>query len=102
MKYNVNLGFKEGDLVYHIKNNIIQTNQLFKVHAFEIKEGGNFHDGYEETHYAYMEDMETHLVEKREFAFINLMCQKKYIYFVKCTQKEEQHQKEKEEIQEQH
>ena len=93
MKYNVNLGFKVGDFVYEIKNNIIQKEKLFKVHEFEICEGGNFHDGYEESHYAYLEDMETHLVEKKLLAFINLMCQIKEIYFVE--QEPDSFQKEK-------
>jgi len=86
MKYNVNLGFEKGDIVYQIIDGVVQKEKRFKIHQLEVEEGGNFHDGFEETHNAYLEDMDTQFVEKCKVAFINLMCQIKYIYFVKCNE----------------
>lgn len=79
MKYNLDIGFKEGDIVYQVKN---PKKYLVRKMA-EIEESGSFHDGYEEKHYAYLEDLETQLTEKHQVAFFNLMCQIKNIYFVK-------------------
>ena len=85
MKYNIDLGFKEGDLVYHVKS--IDKTKRYRVHKMdEIEEGGSFHDGYEEKHYAYLEDTETQLIERRQVAFFNLMCQIKAIYYIKCEE----------------
>jgi hypothetical protein len=87
MKYNLDVGFKEGDVVYHMKN----INKKFKVHKIDkVEEGGSFHDGYEEKHYAYLEDLETRLIERQQVAFFNLMCQIKNIYFVKCEDQEQE------------
>jgi hypothetical protein len=90
MRYNFDLGFKEGDMVYKITSMKIDKSKCFKVHKLgEVEEGGNHYDGHEEKHYAYLEDMETNITEKWQIAFINLMYKIKDIYFVKCEKKEE-------------
>ena len=85
MRYNYDVGFKEGEIVYHVKN--ADKTKRFRVHKMdEIEVGGSFHDGYEEKHYAYLEDLETQLIQRQQVAFLNLMCNIKEIYYVKCEQ----------------
>ena len=50
--------------------------------ADKIK-GGNWHDGYDETHYAYLENIKTKLFEKKMIVYLNLMCQVQNFFAIK-------------------
>jgi hypothetical protein len=49
-----------------------------------VEEHDSWHDGHEEKHYAYLENIETGLIERKQVAFFNIMCNIKDIYFIKC------------------
>lgn len=79
-RWLIHFDFREGDLIYLVKNNKIQKDKVFKVYQFDFEEGGTFHDGYEITIYAYIEDENTRAMEKCQIGFFNVMCQIKQIY----------------------
>jgi hypothetical protein len=77
--------FSEKDIVYLMKDdNIILKDKKYLVHKIEIIEGGNFLDGWTEEHSAYLEDIDTQIIERKNIAFINQMCGIKNIYAIKC------------------
>jgi hypothetical protein len=49
----------------------------------KIIKGGNWHDGYDETHYAYLENNKTNLCEKKMIVYLNMMCQIQHIFAIK-------------------
>lgn len=75
--------FKKGDIIYLLKNNKPEKNDTYIIHSIEIIKGGNWHDGFDETHYAYLENSKTNLGEKKMIAYINIMCQIFFLYAVK-------------------
>jgi len=75
--------FKEHDVVHLIKNNITDKTINYKICSIEIIKGGNWHDGYSETYYGLLENNITKTIEKKELAYINLMCQIQNIYAIK-------------------
>jgi hypothetical protein len=91
MIYNIELGFKIGHLVHPIIDTKTNKEKIYKIISFEVEEGGNWHDGHEETHYVILEDMNTHEIKKYKLAFLNLMCNIRIFYFVKFIE-EQNHQ----------
>ena len=75
--------FEKGDIVYLLKDNKIDKNDTYIIHLIEIIKGGNFHDGYEVTHYAYLENTKTNLCEKKMIVYLNIMCQIQNVYAIK-------------------
>jgi len=75
--------FKKDDTIYLIKDNEPDKNNSYIIHLIEIIKGGNWHDGYDETHYAYLENIKTNLSEKKMIVYLNMMCQIKNIFAVK-------------------
>ena len=76
--------FKNDDIIYLIQNSKIDYDNSYIIHNIEIIKGGNWHDGFSETHYAYLENIKTNIFEKKEVAYINMMCQVQNIYAIKC------------------
>lgn len=78
--------FSEKDIVYLMNDaNIILKDKKYLVHKIEIIKGGDFHDGWHEEHFAYLEDIDSQLIEKKLIAFINQMLNVKNIYAIKCN-----------------
>ena len=75
--------FKNDDLVYLIKDNIIDKNILYIIQDIEIVMGGNWHDGYSETHYAYLKNNITNITEKKLIAYISVMNNIQLFYIIK-------------------
>ena len=78
-----NYDFKKGDIVYLIKDNKIDYDNSYIIHFIEITNGGNWHDGYDESHYAYLENTKNNLCEKKMIVYLNMMCQIQKIYAIK-------------------
>ena len=78
------LDLKEQDLIYLIKQGIVQKDKKYKVHCLEIKEDGNWHDGYIYSHFAYIEELESQLISYELIAVTSQMLQTKDLYFIKC------------------
>ena len=75
--------FKKDDLVYLIKDSIIDKSILYIIQDIEIETGGNWHDGYSETHYAYLKNTTTNIIEKKLIAYISMMNNLKLFYIIK-------------------
>ena len=75
--------FTKGDLVYLIKDNKLDKNDTYIIHLIEIIKGGDFHDGFSESHYAYLENTKTKIGEKKMIAYTNTMCGIKLFFAVK-------------------
>jgi GABA(A) receptor-associated protein len=75
--------FKKGDIVYLLKDNKLDKNESYIIHLIEIIKGGDFHDGYSESYYAYLENTKTKLGEKKMIAYTNIMCGIKSFFAVK-------------------
>jgi GABA(A) receptor-associated protein len=75
--------FIKGDIIHLIQDNKIDKNNNYIIHNIEIIKGGNWHDGYDETHYAYIENINTKLCEKKMIVYLNLMCGIKMFFAVK-------------------
>ena len=75
--------FKKGDNIYLIKDNEPDKNNSYIIHYVEIIKGGNWHDGYDESHYAYLENTKTNLCERKLIVYLNMMCQINKFYAVK-------------------
>ena len=75
--------FKKGDIIHLIQDNKIDKNNSYIILLIEIVEGGNWHDGFDKTHYAYIENINTNLCEKKMIMYLNMMCQIKDIFAVK-------------------
>ena len=75
-----NYNFKKGDIIHLIIDNEIDKNNSYIIHLIEIIKGGNWHDGYDETYYAYLENTKTNLGEKKMIMYLNTMCQIKNIF----------------------
>jgi GABA(A) receptor-associated protein len=78
-----NYDFKENDVIYLIKNNITDKNISYTIRNVEIIKGGDWHDGYSETYYGLLENNITKIIEKKQLAYINFMCQIQNIYAIK-------------------
>jgi GABA(A) receptor-associated protein len=78
-----NYDFKKDDIIHLIKDNKIDKNNSYIIHHVEIIKGGNWHDGYDETHYAYLENNKTNLYEKKMIVYLNMMCQIQHIFAIK-------------------
>ena len=86
-RWLIHFDFKEGDLVYLVKNHKLQKDKVFKVYQFDFEEGGTFHGGYEINIYAYLEDENTRVLGKYRIGFFNVMRQIKSIYAYNITGK---------------
>ena len=75
--------FKKDDIIYLIKDNEPDKNNSYIIHHIEIIKGGNWHDGYDDTQYAYLENTETNLCEKKIIMYLNLMCQIQNFFAIK-------------------
>jgi len=75
--------FKKDDLVYLIKDNIIDKSISYIIQDIEIENGGNWHDGYSETHYAYLKNTITNIIEKKLIAYISTMNNLNLFYVIK-------------------
>jgi GABA(A) receptor-associated protein len=75
--------FKKDDIIYLIKDNEPDKNNSYIIHNIEIIKGGNWHDGYDESHYAHLENTKTNLCERKMIVYLNMMCQIKNFYAVK-------------------
>jgi hypothetical protein len=78
------LDLKEQDFIYLIKQGIIQKDKKYKVYSLEIKEEGNWHDGYVYSHFAYLEEIQSQLISFELIAVTSKMLQTKDLYFTKC------------------
>jgi GABA(A) receptor-associated protein len=65
--------FENNDIIYLIKDNIIDKTVTYTIHSVEIIKGGDWHDGFSETYYGLLENNTTKIIEKNELAYINLM-----------------------------
>lgn len=79
LSYPVNIN--EKDVIYLIKNNQIQKDKKYLIHLLEIKEEGNWHDGYIYAHYAFVEEMDSKLLSHQLIAITSKMLNMKDIYF---------------------
>ena len=43
------------------------------IHLIEVIKGGDWHDGYSETHYAYLENTKTNLGDKKMILYTNIL-----------------------------
>lgn len=75
--------FKKGDIINLIQDNKLDKNNSYIIHNIEIVKGGNWHDGYDETHYVYIENINTKLGEKKMIVYLNMMCGIKMFFAVK-------------------
>jgi len=75
-----NIIFNVGDII-QFKNN----EKKYKIHKIEQLEIGNWHDGYGQTYFGYLEDLETQLIERKEIAYISNMNQIYNIFISKCA-----------------
>ena len=80
----VPIDLKEQDFIYLIKQGITQKDKKYKVHSLEIKEDGNWHDGYIYSHFAYLEEVQSQLISCELIAVTSKMLQIKDLYFTKC------------------
>lgn len=78
-----NYDFKKGDSIHLIKDNKLDKTNIYIIQLIEIIKGGNWHDGYDETHYAYLENTKTKLCERKVIMYLNIMCQNQHIFAVK-------------------
>jgi hypothetical protein len=78
------IDIKEQDFIYLIKEGVVQKDKKYKVHSLEVKEDGNWHDGYIVSHYAYVEEVESQLISFELIAVTSRMLQTKDLYFTKC------------------
>ena len=75
--------FEKGDIIYLLKNDKLDKNNTYIIHLVEIIKGGDFHDGYSETYYAYLENTITNVGEKKMIAYTNIMSGIKLFFAVK-------------------
>jgi hypothetical protein len=78
------IDLKEQDIIYLIKKGEVQKDKKYKVHCIEVKEDGNWHDGYIFSHFAYVEEVESQLISFELIAVTSKMLQTKDLYFTKC------------------
>jgi GABA(A) receptor-associated protein len=78
-----NTYFIKGDIIYLLQDNKVDKNNTYIIHHIEVIKGGDFHDGYSETHYAYLENTKTNLCEKKMILYTNIMCGIKLFFAVK-------------------
>lgn len=72
--------FKKGDIINLIQDNKLDKNNSYIIHQVEIIKGGNWHDGYDETHYAYIENTKSNLCDRKMIVYLNMMCQIQNIF----------------------
>jgi hypothetical protein len=77
------IGFKENDIVFMIdKNkNCILTDKKFIIRNIEVENG----DGFEETYYAYLEDIDTEIVERKMIIYKHFGYNWNYVYISNTT-----------------
>ena len=78
------INLNKNDTIYLIKNNEIQKNKKYLVHSVEMKEDGNWHDGYVYAHYAFLEEIDSQLLSHQLIAVTSKMLEINDIYFVNC------------------
>ena len=74
---------KKDDLVYLIKDNIIDKSISYIIKEIEIETRGNWHDGFSETHYAYLKNTTTNIIEKKLIAYTSMMNNVQLLYVIK-------------------
>ena len=75
--------FKKGDIINLIQDNKLDKNNSYIIHHVEIIKGGYWHDGYDETHYAYIENTKSNLCDRKMIVYLNMMCQIQNVFAVK-------------------
>jgi GABA(A) receptor-associated protein len=75
--------FKKDDLVYLIKDNIIDKSISYVIQEIEIETSGNWHDGFSETHYTYLKNTTTNIIEKKLIAYTSMMNNVHLLYVIK-------------------
>jgi GABA(A) receptor-associated protein len=78
-----NFDLRENDNIYLIKNNITDKSINYIIRKIEIIHGGNWHDGFDISHYACLENTETKIIEKHCILHTNYMCNIYSKYFEK-------------------
>lgn len=81
--FGTNCDFKKDDLVYLIKDNIIDKSISYIIKDIEIETGGNWHDGFSEIHYAYLKNTTTNIIEKKLITYTSMMNNVKLCYVIK-------------------
>ena len=74
---------KKDDLVYLIKDNIIDKSISYIIKDIEIETGGNWHDVFSETHYAYLKNTTTNIIEKKLITYTSMMNNVQLLYVIK-------------------
>jgi hypothetical protein len=82
LSYQVDLN--NNDLIYLIKQGEIKKDKKYKVHSIDIKEDGNWHDGYIISYSAYIEEVKSQLITFELLAVTSKMLQINDIYFTRC------------------
>lgn len=77
------IGFKVNDIVFMIdKNkNSILTDNKFIIRSIEVENG----DDFEETYYAYLEDIDTKIIERKLIIYKHFGYNWNYVYISKTT-----------------
>jgi hypothetical protein len=77
--------FKENDIVYMVdkKNNKILTDKKYNIRKIEFENGGNFDDLFEETYFAYLEDIDSGTIEKKIIIYKHFRYNLNYVYISK-------------------
>lgn len=75
--------FKKNDIVFLIdKNkNSILTDKKFIIRSIEVENG----DGFEETYYAYLEDIDSGVTERKMIIYKHFGYNLNYVYISKTT-----------------
>jgi len=83
---DLNVKFNIGDII-QFKNNANNENieKKYKLHKIEKIKAGNWHDGYGELYFGYLEDLETQITEKKLIVYISAMNQIYDIFIAKCA-----------------
>lgn len=84
LSLSVSIDLEVQDSIYLIENSEVQKDKKYRVHCLEIKEDGNWHDGYVYSHYAYLEEVQTQLISLKLIAVTSRMLQIKELFFEKC------------------
>jgi hypothetical protein len=79
------IDFKEDDIVFliDINSNKILKDKQFIIRKIEFENTGSFHDGFEETYYADLEDIQTRIVERKLIIYKHFGYGFNYVYIKK-------------------
>jgi hypothetical protein len=77
--------FKENDIVFMINknNNTVLNDKKYIIRKIEFENSGDFHDGFEETYYALLEDIKTSIIERKMIIYKHFGYNLNYVYISK-------------------